>query len=204
MNFLAHSYLSGEDNQYIYGNFIGEFVKGKKYLLFPEKIQKGIMLHRKIDTFTDSNQYFRESMKPFRKDYGRYSGIMVDMVFDYFLAKNWVFYSNVKLNVYIEKIHSILLNNYSLLPNKIKQILPILIKKQRLNSYATIEGIQNAIHSMSQYTSLPSKTETAIQLIHKYEKYLNERFQKFMNEIINYIEIEMNILINRPEINFVI
>ena len=45
MNFVAHQYLSFKQQSLQIGNLLGETVKGKQYLDFPDDIQKGILLH---------------------------------------------------------------------------------------------------------------------------------------------------------------
>ncbi len=99
MNFLAHIYLSGNDTDLIIGNFIADGIKGKKYKKFSPGIQKGILLHREIDTFTDAHPIVRQSTKRLHKNYGHYSGIIVDILYDHFLAKNWSRYSDVPLEI---------------------------------------------------------------------------------------------------------
>ena len=89
MNFLAHIYLSGEDEGITIGNFIADGIKGKKYLSYPASIQKGILLHRGIDSFTDSHPTVRQSTARLHENYGHYSGVIVDILYDHFLAKNW-------------------------------------------------------------------------------------------------------------------
>ena len=61
MNFLAHSYLSGSDQKILVGNFIGDFVKGKQYENYDDSIQKGIILHREIDYYTDKHEVYLDS-----------------------------------------------------------------------------------------------------------------------------------------------
>lgn len=78
MNYLTHIYLSGENEKVLVGNFIGDYVKGKNFEKFPENIQCGILLHRQIDTFTDSHPKFIEAKRKLRDDFGLYSGIIVD------------------------------------------------------------------------------------------------------------------------------
>ena len=87
MNYLAHVYLSGSDQNIMIGNFIADSIKGSKYLEYPIAIQKGILLHRKIDSFTDHHPSFRNSTKKLHQRYGHYSGIIVDIFYDHFLAK---------------------------------------------------------------------------------------------------------------------
>ncbi len=77
MNYLAHLYLSGDSEEVLTGNFIGDAVKGKQYLNYKEDVQKGILLHRQIDSFTDKHPLVRMCSQYFRPNYGRYSGIRI-------------------------------------------------------------------------------------------------------------------------------
>ena len=61
MNYLAHIYLSGNDPDLIFGNFIADAVPGKQYKNYSNRIQEGIILHREIDSFTDQHPIFRKS-----------------------------------------------------------------------------------------------------------------------------------------------
>ena len=53
MNFLFHMLLSGNDEQLLVGNFIGDFVKGPLQERFEPRIRQGVMLHRQIDSYAD-------------------------------------------------------------------------------------------------------------------------------------------------------
>ena len=64
---------------------ISDFVKGKKKFDYPAGIQKGIMLHRHIDNFTDTHEATREAKEIFRPHYRLYSGAFVDVVYDHCL-----------------------------------------------------------------------------------------------------------------------
>ena len=86
MNFLAHIYLSGDDDELKIGNFIADSVKGKKFSQFPDQVQKGITLHRKIDSYTDSHPIVRESVLRLFPKYGHYSSVIVDILYDHFFS----------------------------------------------------------------------------------------------------------------------
>ena len=103
MNFLAHIYLSGEDEKLMVGNFIGDYVKGKDYENYPTPIREGILLHRQIDFFTDSHSQFREAKKLLVEEFGLYSGIIIDLLYDHLLAKNWNNYSEQNLRSFAKK-----------------------------------------------------------------------------------------------------
>ena len=198
MNYLAHLYLSGNNEKIIVGNFIGDHIKGKNFKKYSPQIQKGILIHRKIDTFTDQHQLFRETKQFVKNEYGLYSGIIVDFYFDHILAKNWHLFSDSSLREFAKKIHAILLSNYFHLPKKIKGFLPFLIQNKRLESYQTIEGIAKSIKIMSQYTTLPDKTAIAIDILKNNYSQIEKNFFVFMNEIIEFIARSEKIEIKYP------
>ncbi len=186
MNYLAHLYLSGNSDEIMFGNFIADKVKGNKYKLFPEQIQTGIIMHRKIDYFTDSHEIVKQSASRLKVKYGKYSGIIIDIFYDHFLASQWQNYSEISLQNYCLKSYKIFLENYSLLPQRIQKFLPNLIASNRLYSYKNIEGIRNALEITSKYSSLPAETDFAINVLKNYYDDFKIEFNSFFNEIIEY------------------
>ena len=183
MNFLAHLYLSGENEKVMVGNFIGDYVKGRKYEAFEDEIKAGILLHRQIDTFTDKHPKFREAKKLFRPEFGLYSGIIIDLVYDHFLAKNWNRFSDTSLRDFTKRVHAVLLSNYLHLPLKVQSFLPFIIQNRRLESYATVDGIQKAMEIMGRHSSLPQKSEEAIEIMKENYLFLENNFFCFMADI---------------------
>lgn len=198
MNYLAHLYLSGESEKVLVGNFIGDYVKGNKYLQYPDEISKGILLHRHIDSFTDQHALHKAAKLPFRNDFGHYAGIIIDFVYDHFLARNWDNYSEITLSWFAKWSHSVLLANFKHLPVRVQGFLPFLIQHRRLESYASIEGITQAMHIMGKYSSLPSKAEKAQQILLKNYNDLEHNFEEFMEELIGYVGAEFDIEFNLP------
>lgn len=200
MNYLGHLYLSGNDEKIIVGNFIGDYVKGKNKEKYPEKIREGIILHRQIDTFTDKHPKVSEAKQFFRKDYGLYSGIIVDFFYDHFLANNWNNYSEQTLRTFAKRMHAVLLSHFQILPSRVQGFLPFLIQNRRLESYASVDGIIQSVKIMSNYTSLPDKTDIAKQTLLEYYDFLAANFLDFMNDIIEFVAFSHNIIIQRPNI----
>ncbi len=95
MNFLAHLYLSKKNKNILIGNFIADAVKGKKHNLYSKEVQAGILLHREIDNYTDNHPIVRKSKRRLNKRYGHYNGVIIDILYDHFLAKNWNNYSEI-------------------------------------------------------------------------------------------------------------
>jgi acyl carrier protein phosphodiesterase len=200
VNFLAHIYLSGEDEKLITGNFIGDYVKGKNFLKYPGKIREGIILHRRIDSFTDTHELFREVKKLFREEFGLYSGVVTDLIFDHLLASDWKNYHPLTLRRFARRTHAILLKNVFYLPPRVQTFLPVLIKNRRLESYAKKEGIQQSLEIMSHYTSLPPKAAKAIEIVDSNYLFIENCFATFMNELIGFAESETGVQIKRSQI----
>lgn len=186
MNFLAHIYLSGDDKGIIIGNFIADGIKGKKYLKYPEQIKKGILLHRAIDSFTDQHPTVKKSTKRLHKNYGHYSGVIVDILYDHFLAKNWKTYHQQPLNLYIEDFYNLLEDNYSLLPHRIQVMMPYMIADNWLLSYATIKGIRTILTKMNRRTKSISNMNFAVIELEKYYQEFEDEFTGFFEELISY------------------
>lgn len=198
MNFLAHQYLSGDLEKIKIGNFIGDYVKGKKYQNYQQEIQEGIILHRNIDYFTDTHPVVLNSSKKLKEGYGKYSGVVLDLIFDHFLAKNWNTYHKSSITEFVNLTHEILIKNYLVLPNKVKLFLPFLIQSRRLETYAKIKGLRTALEIMSRRTSLPDKTNFAINcLLNNYSEFKGE-FELFMKDILVYVNEEHNINVATP------
>ena len=158
MNFLAHLYLSGNSHKIMIGNFIGDYVKGKDYENFADGIKYGILLHRKIDSFTDSHPIVKQSKNHFNKKYGKYAGVITDIIYDHFLSMQWCKYSNTPFEDFIYNTYEILLDNFDLLPTKVQKFVPDFVVYEWLNSYKTIEGLRKVFDRMSIKTSLPKES----------------------------------------------
>ena len=127
MNFLAHIYLSGNNDLMKIGNFMADGIHGKHFENFPIDVQKGIILHRSIDTFTDAHPIFRQSTKRLHANYHHYSGVIVDVFYDHFLAKNWSKYSDEKLEDYVARFYQSLKDNYEILSLKTQTMIIMMI-----------------------------------------------------------------------------
>lgn len=163
MNFLAHIYLSGDNDLIKIGNFMADGIHGKHFENFPSEVQKGIILHRGIDTFTDAHPVFRQSTKRLHANYHHYSGIIVDIFYDHFLTKNWSDYSNEKLEDFVARFYQSLKDNYDILTPKTQHLMPYMIEHNWLVSYRTIEGISRILAQMDNRMKYPSNMRFSTQ-----------------------------------------
>lgn len=194
MNFLAHIYLSGDNELLKIGNFMADGIRGKQFENYPIEIQKGIILHRAIDTFTDAHPIFRQSTKRLHANYHHYSGVIVDILYDHFLAKNWHNYSKVKLEDYVNHFYQSLEDNKNILSERTISIMPILMRENWLVCYRTIEGIKHILTQMDQRTKNQSKMRFATNELTEFYVEFEKEFTDFFNDLLLFTNKKMTTL----------
>lgn len=188
MNFLAHIFLSGNNDLIKIGNFMADGIRGNDYLNYPEEIQKGVVLHRAIDTFTDAHPIWRQSKHRLHERYGHYSGVIIDILYDHFLAKNWFQYTDEDLEDYVERFYQSLKDNYEILSPKTKKIMPYMIESNWLVSYASIAGIERILFQMDYRTKHRAHMQNAIQELQEFYIEFEEEFTLFFQDLIEMVE----------------
>jgi acyl carrier protein phosphodiesterase len=183
MNFLAHIYLSGNDENLMLGNFIADMVKGRQIEKYKPEVVKGITLHRKIDEYTDSHPFVSRSKDRIRDKYRHYSGVVVDMFYDHFLASNWETYSKEPIDRFVQGAYNVLLKNYIMLPKRAKFILPIMIGSNWLVNYADLRSLKRHMEGLARRTPYNSGMENAVEdLILHYDEFEKD-FSDFFPEL---------------------
>ena len=187
MNFLAHLHLSGNNEKILIGNFIADFVKGKAALAnYDAEIAVGIHLHRAIDSFTDNHPIVKQSKSRLTPKYRHYSGVIVDMFYDHFLASQWSDFHPIPLADYSQSIYNMLNRNTSLLPEEAKRMLPFMTTHDWLVGYSTEAGLHRALSGMARRTPYESKMEDSVRdLVLCYDSYQTE-FTTFFPELKKY------------------
>jgi len=183
MNFLAHIYLSGDNDLVKIGNFMADSIRGHSYEAYQEDIKKGILLHRSIDSFTDMHPIYRQSKHRLHEKYGHYSGVIMDIFYDHFLAKNWHLYSDEKLEDYATNFYTLLTNNRELLTEKVQNMLPSMIGRNWLVRYATIEGLEMIMFQMDHRTMNRVDMHESIVELKQYYTEFDTEFQLFFEEL---------------------
>ncbi|MFN3909170.1 MAG: ACP phosphodiesterase [Flavobacterium sp.] len=183
MNFLAHIYLSGNDTFRIIGNFMADVVRGNQYLQYPEQVQKGILLHRFIDFYTDQHPVFRQTKHRLHENYGHYSGVITDMYYDYFLAKNWGKFYQDSIEIYANNFYQLLQEHRDLLPDKIQRMSKHMIADNWLVSYQSIQGMQRILYQMDYRTGFKSKMQFATKELQIWENEMEQEFFQFFQDL---------------------
>lgn len=190
MNYLAHFYLSHDNENLILGNLIADSMNGRldspRYSSFSREIILGIKLHREIDWFTDNHPIVRQSIHRLQPKYHKYSGVIVDMYYDHLLARNWNKFSKTPLELYSSRVYQVFEENKEIIPLKMNRLVHSMISRDWLSNYRFEENLNWAFVGLSKRAKFDSKMENALEdLMENYLEYLNE-FSDFFPQIIDH------------------
>lgn len=187
MNFLAHILLSGTKEGVIMGNYVGDFIKGR---LTDEKTETwdpdfvtGLKLHRFIDFFTDKHDIVREATHRAALSQGKLAGIVMDIYFDYFLAKHFDQFSHEPLFTYTRNIYALVKNNEQHIPADMTRMAQAMIREDWLTSYATYEGVDLTFHRMSRRATYLAPLRNAMLELRVNEDFYRDKFFSFFPEL---------------------
>ncbi len=187
MNFLAHLFLSQQEEELLVGNFLGDFVRKSADENFSMGIRRGLQLHRKIDTFTDTHPVVRESTRLLHERHHKYAPVLLDVFYDFLLAKNWTLYSGESLENYTQKVYAILESYLPIMPPVLQHRLPLMIADDWLVRYGTLEGLEFTFSRMKYRVSEPSHFDGAIGSLQMNLEQLNTGFRQFFPEMIAFV-----------------
>lgn len=187
MNFLAHFYLSENEEELQVGNLLGEFVKGRvERFTHPgttERVRTGIRLHREIDSFTDQHPVVRQSMVPLRPRYGRLAGVLVDLFYDHILARCWAEYAPVPLAEFTQGVYGVLLRNRYRLPPEVGPLVDSMTRHDWLTRYAEPEGMGWALRGLARRSPVAAGIETATDELTEYYETFEADFRRFFPDL---------------------
>lgn len=183
MNYLAHSFLSYQKTDLIIGNFIADSIRGNRFEGLTEGIVKGISLHRKIDVFTDPHPVFLTSKRRFSKDFDKYSGVLMDIFYDHYLAKNFSLYSPLSLQEHADSIYDLLKENYDYLPDHAKRFYGYMTDRNILFHYSSLTGIETVLKHLSNRIKNRFELQLAIPLLEKDYTEIEAEFFIFFDDL---------------------
>lgn len=194
MNYLAHAFLSANDPEILIGNFIADHLRGNHFGNLPPRVIEGIYLHRRIDTFTDAHPAFKDSKRLFYNGFEKYSGILIDIYFDYFLAKDFDKYSSLPLNQFSQNVYGIYKKSEILLPASSLRFLEYVTKNNIYLSYASFAGITQVLNHLSHRIKHRVQLDDSANIFIVEEKKLQENFDLFIKDVMKEFMPSLNTL----------
>jgi acyl carrier protein phosphodiesterase len=183
MNYLAHAYLSFNQDELLVGNMISDYVKGKLKFNYALGIQQGIMLHRAIDEFTDAHPYVKEAKQIFVPNYRLYAGAFIDVSFDHYLAISENEFATNELFSFSQKVYDTLEQYSNVLPEKFGNLLPNMIKHNWLYNYQHAWGIKSSFGGLMRRAQYIEEIDTAFELFMHHYKTLQQLYDAFFPQL---------------------
>jgi len=188
MNFLAHLVLSPKETDFISGNIAADFLSGPDRKFASKGVQKGISMHQFVDQFTDTHVLVKTSKDRVRNHFRLLSGVLIDVFYDHFLAKDFELIANISLEEFCEYIYETLEKNTSELPPKLRQFLPVMIRENILFSYRRLAGIQTALTRINLRVTKKFSVGLAMAILNDMYDILENDFRQYFPYLINVTE----------------
>jgi acyl carrier protein phosphodiesterase len=190
MNFLAHCFLSCDVEERLVGNFLADYIGNSPLDAYPAGVEEGVILHRKIDAYTDSHPEVLKGVRRMYADHRKYAPVVVDILYDYILTYNWSRYSDQPLVEFTKNTYVSLEKYLPYMPARLQRSLPLMIADNWLMNYGTKEGLRFTFGKLQQRVSKPAHLAGAVDSLERDFELLNQEFNLFFPDVIHYVNKE--------------
>jgi acyl carrier protein phosphodiesterase len=187
VNYLVHLYLADRSQSSLVGNLLGDFVKGPLEGVLPE-FRAGVALHRAVDTFAEGHASFRASKRRIEGQRRRFAGIIVDMCYDHFLARDWDEHSETPLVGFTQRVYAALEGEEPRLPERLRTILPRMKAEDWLASYRRPEIIGVALDSIAKRLRRGERLRGSVEELHRHYAELEGDFRVFLPDALAFAQ----------------
>lgn len=184
MNFLAHIFLARHSDDAMLGALLGDFVGTAGLDRYAPEVQREILLHRKIDSYTDRHPEVLQAKSLFPEGRRRYAGIALDVYFDHLLARDWHRHHRGDLLAFTRHFYGVLLARFGTLPPKLQLIAPNMASNDWLASYRHRASVDRAVTRIA--TRLSRRGEHLVEclpLLRRNESLIEKNFSVFFPEL---------------------
>jgi acyl carrier protein phosphodiesterase len=184
MNYLAHMLCCDQSPASMLGNFIADFVKGDVEGRFPREVAEGIRHHRRADCFTDSHEVFGASRRLISGPRRRYAGVIIDVLYDHFLATNWDQYCSTGLDEFVGRVYENLGRRRCMVPHPVPMVIEKMAREDWLRSYGTVDGIDRTFRRISRRIVRENPLDSAIEELERNYDPLRDHFRSFFPQVL--------------------
>lgn len=188
MNWLAHAYLSKRNIEFRVGNILPDLVSITELKKFSPAFQEGIICHKAIDIFTDSHPIVKTGISRMPANFKRYGGILTDVFYDHFLAKNWASYSAIGLSQFSDDVHRDLREIEGDIPDDILFKFKRIFEHHIFESYKDISGVGIALQRIDLRLRRPAELGSAIVILEQYYDLYESEFAAFFAELQKHVK----------------
>jgi len=183
LNYLAHLLLSCDEEELLVGNFLGDHVSNADLPRFSAGIQRGIRLHRTIDTYMDNHPIVRQGTRRLHARHGKYAGVVMDVLYDYLLAEQWATFGVGTLQQFADQTYAVLLRHQPAMPERVQGFLPRMVADNWLVQYGTRAGVAFTFSRLQRRVSQPQFLEDALLSLDEHKAALSAEFALFFPDM---------------------
>jgi acyl carrier protein phosphodiesterase len=191
VNYLAHLFLSPDDPELLLGSLIADFTRGRLETLardWSPGVMRGIALHRQVDRFTDDHPRVMRARRRISAPYRRYSGIILDILFDHFLCRYWSEFTRRDRDEFIRDVYRLLEQRRAQLPAPLHALVPRMRREDWLGSYRDLEVVGLVFERMATRLRQPNELGGALVEVRRHYPELAEDFRYFFPELIDFVQ----------------
>lgn len=183
LNYLAHLLLSCDEEELLVGNFLGDHVSNADLPEFSAGIQRGVRLHRAIDTYMDNHPVVRQGIHRLHARHGKYAGVVMDVLYDYLLAEQWDTFGVGTLQQFADQTYAVLLRHQPAMPERVQAFLPRMVADNWLVQYGTRAGVAFTFSRLQRRISQPQFLEDALLSLDEHKAALSAEFALFFPDM---------------------
>jgi acyl carrier protein phosphodiesterase len=188
MNYLAHTLLSGKNENLIIGNFLADIVRKNEYSEIPDSFKIGFELHRSIDSFTDDHPAVKNVTTVLRKNHKKYAPVVTDILLDYILGQCWQNYSSESIQKFADIRYDVIRRNMKFMPERVKPIVAKMVDGNFLIKYTTIEGLMFTFEKIQEVARFTSDFTQAVEDLEENFDLIYKEFNLFFPDLVSHTE----------------
>lgn len=168
------------------GGFLGDFVKGRLTGQYPRDIERGIRLHRAVDAFADSHITVRRSVRRFAPAFRRYGPIMVDVIYDHFLAQDWAEYHDEGIAAFCDRVFASLEAHDALLPQQARTVAKRMMASRAMAQYHRHDFVAGSLANISRRLKRDNPLVAGFEEFMQHRSELYEDFSIFFPDLLRF------------------
>ncbi|HMS29668.1 MAG TPA: ACP phosphodiesterase [Saprospiraceae bacterium] len=192
MNYLGHISLTFPATSITLGNLTADLLSLKQIDALDQDIKAGVVFHRKLDAFCDAHESYKTMLPIFKPAVGRYAPVALDIILDYFLAKNWSHFYTIPFEIFSDQVYKMLKQNASKLPDSIQLFILKIVEDRWLRRYSSLDEMKFVLDRMNRKAKFDVDFTKTIPKIVLHSKFLNEEFLKLFEAIVKEKENWLN------------
>lgn len=185
MNYLGHMLCCDDTPLSMLGNFIADFVKGGAEGRFPPEVVAGIRHHRRVDLYTDFHETVRASRRLVSGPRRRYAGVIIDVLYDHFLATSGDRYCSTGLDELIGRVYENLGRHRIMAPHPAPMVIERMAAEDWFRSYRTMGGIDRTFRRISRRLRRENPLDTAVAELEQNYELLSSHFHTFFPQVLS-------------------